>query len=230
MIARGDGSDVAPVWTPEQLVGPGRCAACGGALPLERRRHRLTCSVACRQRWGRLRKLPYHQAAARVWGFSPSDCWRTPPEVVADAATRLRVRRFELDAAALPLDAVAERSIGPWLDGRAQPWGPGPTWCNPPYSRLSGGLDPWARKARAEAARGVPVALLLPASVSAGWFGDLVDAGAQVVIYERRLSFIPPPGEAAGGARHDSALFLFGRVKSGIIRADRPTSGGRRAA
>lgn len=171
-----------------------------------------------------MRGLPYHEAAAKAWGFSPTDYWRTPPEIIADAARRLGVSGFELDAAALPLDAVAPAYIPPWRDGLVVKWGPGPTWCNPPYSRVAGGIEAWAHKAIAERRAGVPSALFLPAFVASSWFSDLVDAGARVILYEKRVNCLHPDGRRSRGVRHDSALFLLSpRVKAGMERADRPS-------
>ena len=83
------------------------------------------------------------------------DQWATPPALF-EALDR-EFGPFVLDAAALPGNAKCARFWTPAENGLAQPWGPGPTWCNPPYSDPG----PGSRKAVAEARAGTSRFLLL---------------------------------------------------------------------
>lgn len=61
-------------------------------------------------------------------------------------------------------------------------------WLNPPYGMIKG--NGFARKARAEAALGVRIVMLIPAAVATNWFADEVYGHALVIPIRPRLTFI----------------------------------------
>lgn len=127
------------------------------------------------------------------------DQWATPPALF-EALDR-EFGPFVLDAAALPGNAKCARFWTPAKNGLAQPWGPGPTWCNPPYSDPG----PWCRKAVAEARAGNFSVLLLPASTGSRWFQEDVAGKAAVRFLAGRVRFVGAPGPA----RFDSVIAIY---------------------
>lgn len=127
------------------------------------------------------------------------DQWATPPTLFQ--ALNAEFGPFVLDAAALPGNALCARRWTPADDGLAQRWGPGPTWCNPPYSQPG----PWCAKAVTEARAGVLAVLLLPVSTGAAWFRDHVADVAEVRFLAGRVRFVGAPGPA----RFDSLVAIY---------------------
>lgn len=118
------------------------------------------------------------------------DQWATPPALF-EALDR-EFGPFVLDAAALPGNAKCARFWTPAENGLAQPWGPGPTWCNPPYSDPG----PWCRKAVAEARAGNLSVLLLKSDTGTTWFQEDIAGQAEVIFLCPRVRFVGAPNQA----------------------------------
>jgi len=118
------------------------------------------------------------------------DQWATPPALF-EALDR-EFGPFVLDAAAFPGNAKCARFWTPAENGLAQPWGPGPTWCNPPYSDPG----PWCRKATAEALAGNLSVLLLKSDTGTAWFQDDIAGKAEVIFLRPRVRFVGAPNQA----------------------------------
>lgn len=114
--------------------------------------------------------------------------------------------KFDLDVAAAPHNAKAERFYTRADDGLAQDWTGERVWCNPPYSRLKGVMDlgDWVQKAWEEWHNGNArmVAMLVPANrVEQAWwqdhiepFRDRPDSPLRVEFQRSRMRFDMPPG------------------------------------
>jgi phage N-6-adenine-methyltransferase len=172
---------------------------------------------------------PRAERLAARWGLLPRDFWRTPPELV-DAVARELGGPFGLDAASAGDDAVAPRWITPEEDALRASWAAicparAPrAWCNPPYSRLGGGLLAWVEAAVRARDEGVAVALLVPPSTSTRYWRLLLREADEVLLLDQRVAFLDPnTGEAQKGNRGDSAVALFrpGRSRS-LVRAWHP--------
>jgi phage N-6-adenine-methyltransferase len=61
----------------------------------------------------------------------------------------------------------------------------GVIWCNPPFRDI----DPWVKKAAAEANPRTRIVMLVPASVGSNWYADHVEPHALVLPLNPRLSF-----------------------------------------
>lgn len=118
--------------------------------------------------------------------------WRTPTEFYHQLDQEFG---FALDAASEgPKNAYGEAWLTPDDNALWRSWGPGPTFCNPPYGPKVG---EWVEKAWREAGQGVTVVLLLPARVDTRWFHDYCLTGADEIRFVRgRLKFDDGPNSA----------------------------------
>lgn len=237
-----------PAAVGQLLLEHRRCWRCLGSLEHHRRGAR-TCSSACRTALYRHGPADWHEAMAACHGIEARDLWRTPRPVFHFYD---RAYGFALDAAACAQDHLAPWFIGPDLDALRTSWvqaagGPGrAAWCNPPYSRRAGGLAAWVEKARAEAAAGLDVVLLIPPATDAAYWSlvDLeVKAGrARVDLVRGRLAFRHPvTGERQDSNRGGSAVVHFWPVRrpdlagyhpvlASVLMAARPRTGAPRLA
>lgn len=79
---------------------------------------------------------------------------------------------FTVDVAAAAHNTKCDRFYTREQDGLAQPWAGERVWCNPPFSRI----EPWVRKAWAEHASTLGIAMLLPANrTEQKWWQRLVE-------------------------------------------------------
>jgi phage N-6-adenine-methyltransferase len=110
-------------------------------------------------------KARNHTQQVRKRGPNPAvDDRGTTPEMFAPLHERFR---FTIDVAAQPHNAKLPRFFTPEQDGLAQSWAGERVWCNPPYSDI----EPWVRKAWAEAPYCGVVVMLLPANrTEQGWW------------------------------------------------------------
>lgn len=202
-----------------------RCVTCDADLT-GRRPHARACSPACRAKAARNAQVPRAERLAARWGLLARDFWRTPPALVAAVAAELG-GPFGLDAASAGDDAVAPRWLTPDDDARAASWAracaPGMprAWCNPPYSRLGGGLLAWVEAAVRARDEGLAVALLVPPSTSTRYWQLLQGEADEVLLLSRRVAFLDPnTGEAQKGNRGDSAVALFRPgARRGLVRS-----------
>jgi len=150
--------------------------------------------------------------------------WRTPKRVLEPAYALQRGdkgyvgagRSFALDPFAarrgLSSHVVAEHFL--YEDRRrangggafAEPWKPlarlGLAWANPPYGRDI--LGACMRLQQAQAADGVWLVNLVPASTDVAWFHECWESAAQVCFYKGRIKFEDP---TASREKKNSALF-----------------------
>lgn len=118
----------------------------------------------------------------------------THPDHFAEFSRRLGP--FTLDVAAAPHNAKCDRYFTLEDDGLAQSWSGERVWCNPPYSAI----EPWVRKAWAEAYWTRGIVMLLPANrTEQRWWQDLVEpsrdvpgTGLHVEFLRGRMRFIMP--------------------------------------
>jgi site-specific DNA-methyltransferase (adenine-specific) len=109
--------------------------------------------------------------------------WQTPPEIFDPL---MREFNFDLDAAA---DAQTTRLPQYLNDALALDDWPGDRiWLNPPYGRK---LEPFVRRAAAEAAKGKLVVALIPFRCCAAWWHEAVIGRAtEVRCVRKRIKFI----------------------------------------
>lgn len=113
---------------------------------------------------------------------------------------------FDLDAAASAGNALCKRYLTEADNALTVAWRPAcAAWCNPPYTRRNGGLGAWLTKARAEAARGVTVVMLIPARVDASWWTRNVPHADEVRFIDGRLRF----DDGTENAPFPSAIVIF---------------------
>jgi phage N-6-adenine-methyltransferase len=152
------------------------------------------------------RKVPIQKP-----GHSKQD-YTTPKEFLEAVKKRLHISEFAIDLAASAENTVAEvfyteedDSLRPELKWD---WG-GWAWLNPPFAHI----EPWVKKAMIEAHLGAHIAMLVPASVGANWWGNFVEPHAYQVFLNGRLCFIPDWKEQGFGSPplypKDCALLLY---------------------
>jgi len=105
-----------------------------------------------------------------------------------------RFGEFTLDVAAAAHNAKCERYFDLETNGLSQSWAGERVWCNPPYSAI----EPWVRKAWAEAPLTRGIVMLLPANrTEQKWWQGLVEqrrdrpgSGLSVEFLPGRMRFI----------------------------------------
>ncbi len=119
--------------------------------------------------------------------MSDQERWCTPPEVFDPLMAEFN---FDLDAAA---DAQTHRVEWWMLESLKEGEWPGERiWLNPPYGRK---LEPFVRRACAEAQRGVTVVALIPFRCRAAWWHECVIGQAiEVRCVRKRIKFLRPDG------------------------------------
>lgn len=113
--------------------------------------------------------------------------WCTPPEIFDPLMAEFR---FDLDAAA---DAQTHR-VEPWLLEALKEGGwPGERiWLNPPYGRK---LEPFVRRAHAEAQAGKTIVALIPFRCRAAWWHEcIIGQAVEVRCVRKRIKFLRPDG------------------------------------
>lgn len=111
----------------------------------------------------------------------------TPPEVWEPLHAEFH---FELDAAA---DEQTTRLPRYLTDSLEIDWPAQRIWLNPPYGRK---LEPFVRKAAAEAAKGKLVVALIPFRCRAAWWHECVlGKASEVRCIRKRVDFLRPNGE-----------------------------------
>ena len=138
--------------------------------------------------------------------------WCTPPEIFLP---RMEEFQFDLDAAAdwetkrWTLSNFSANSLG------SGDWQGERVWLNPPYGRL---LEPFVRRAQAEAFKGKIVAALIPFRCRAAWWHECVLYHApEVRCYRKRIRFMRPDGTRGNSTMScDSCLVVWRGSWSGI--------------
>jgi len=113
--------------------------------------------------------------------------WRTPPEIFDPLNAEFH---FDLDAAA---DLELRQSALFLTDALAAYDWPGQRiWLNPPYGRK---LEPFVRRAAAEAAKGKLIVALIPFRCRAAWWHECVlGRASEVRCVRKRIRFLRPDG------------------------------------
>lgn len=129
--------------------------------------------------------------------------WETPHDLIADLEREYG--RFDLDVAASPHNAKADRYFTKADNGLAQEWR-GLCFMNPPYGREIG---KWVAKARAEAEAGrATVIALIPARTDTAYWHDHIFGVADDVLFLRgRVRF--SRGGQTGPAPFPSAVVIW---------------------
>ncbi len=116
-----------------------------------------------------------------------TDRWITPPEIFDPLMAEFS---FDLDAAADEETRRVPRFLSDALS--AEEWPGERIWLNPPYGRA---LEPFVRRAAAEAMKGKTVVALIPFRCRAGWWHDCVlDVATEVRCIRKRPRFLRPDG------------------------------------
>lgn len=116
--------------------------------------------------------------------------WRTPVEFYRQLDLEFG---FAFDAAADMDNAYGAKFYTADDNALWREWGPGPTFCNPPYGPK---LGEWVEKAWKEAGRGVTVVLLVPARTDTRWFHDYALRADEIRFVRGRLKFDDGPNSA----------------------------------
>ena len=132
--------------------------------------------------------------------------YQTPDDFLQAVKRRLGIFAFGLDIAASPSNAVAKRYFTKQDNALLQlSWkSPGKqwSWLNPPFGEIA----PFAARCLEDRRRqGAQIALLVPASVGANWWGASVHRKARVVFLNGRITFV---GETDPYPK-DCALVLY---------------------
>ena len=132
----------------------------------------------------------------------------TPDEFLVAVRRRLGIEAFAWDLSA----TRGENECSPFgcytleddaLAGDVSRWlFPGYCWLNPPFNNIS----PWVERAYHASQAGARVAMLIPASVGANWWGEWVEHKCQAIPLNGRITFV---GETDGYPK-DCALLLYG--------------------
>lgn len=141
--------------------------------------------------------------------------YQTPPELLMAVETRLGAP-LVWDLAATAENAVARQfyALEDGVDALGQRWateiydahrGRGWAWLNPPFADI----EPWAKKCTEQAAQGLNIAMLVPASVGANWWRYFVEPFAYVLHLNPRVTFV---GQAQGYPK-DCSLVLYTPVR-----------------
>jgi len=109
--------------------------------------------------------------------------WQTPPEIFEPL---MREFMFDLDAAADEQTTRLPRYL--WDALSLDDWPGKRIWLNPPYGRK---LEPFVRKACAEAAKGKLVVALIPFRCRAAWWHKcVIGQAAEVRCIRKRIKFV----------------------------------------
>jgi phage N-6-adenine-methyltransferase len=141
-----------------------------------------------------------------------ADCerWMTPPEIFDPL---MREFNFDLDAAADPQTKRVPRYL---VDALAPGDWPGERiWMNPPYGRK---LEPFVRRAAAEAAKGRVVVALIPFRCRAAWWHEcVIGFASEVRCVRKRIKFVRPDGTrgAFTGSCDSCIVVWYGRSENG---------------
>lgn len=142
-------------------------------------------------------------------GRSKQD-YATPPEFIAAVKSLLDISEFCIDLAADESNAQAIHYYTEEDDALVQDWTEwawgGWCWLNPPFANI----EPWAKKCKEAAQRGVFIAFLVPAAVGSNWFRDHVDTWAHVLLLNGRISF-----DGKAPYPKDCVLCLYGPMHQG---------------
>lgn len=126
---------------------------------------------------------------------------RSKQNVGTPPALLLAVRELLGGELTWDLAATAKNTVAPRYLGRGSPAGANALaaswhrlpraaadwiWLNPPF----GDIAPWAAKCAAEAWLGAAIALLVPASVGAEWYGAYVHGKAEPLALTPRVTFV----------------------------------------
>lgn len=122
--------------------------------------------------------------------------WATPPEVFDPLH---REFNFTLDPCATPETAKCQKFYTESDDGLTKSWAGERVFMNPPYGRE---VYAWTKKAREEAAAGVLVVGLLPASTDLAWWHNDVVGHAEVRYIRGRVRFLTGVRIARAGSSH----------------------------
>ena len=145
---------------------------------------------------------------------SEKERWCTPPEIFVP---RMQEFNFDLDAAA---DHATARFTLPNFSSQslnATEWQGERIWLNPPYGRK---LEPFVRRAQAEAFKGKLVAALIPFRCRADWWHSCVLYRApEVRCYRKRIRFLRPDGTRGDYTMScDSCLVVWRGPWSGVTQ------------
>lgn len=132
-----------------------------------------------------------------------SERWMTPPEIFDPLMDEFK---FDLDAAADSETARHPRFLTDSLT--LDDWPGERIWLNPPYGRK---LEPFVRKASAEAAKGKLVVALIPFRCRAAWWHEcVIGRAAEVRCIRKRVRFMRPDGSrGAFTGSCDSCLVIW---------------------
>ena len=137
--------------------------------------------------------------------------WQTPPEVFGPL---MKEFRFDLDAAAdeqttrLPNYLTDALNVADWPGDRI--------WLNPPYGRK---LEPFVRKAAAEAAKGKLVVALIPFRCRAAWWHEcVIGKAAEVRCIRKRIRFVRLDGSRPSltGSCDSCVVVWHGRFETAL--------------
>jgi phage N-6-adenine-methyltransferase len=116
-----------------------------------------------------------------------NESWRTPPEVFEPLNAEFK---FDLDAAATYENKLVPRYLHCALG--VMDWPGERIWLNPPYGRK---LEPFIRKAAAEADKGKLIVALIPFRCRAAWWHVAVlGRASEVRCVRKRIRFLRPDG------------------------------------
>ena len=135
---------------------------------------------------------------------SKTDLWATPETFFQQCVEEFGT--FDLDPAANPDNAKADRFYTESDNGLTQDWNAQLVWLNPPYGRVIGH---WVSKALAEFDKGNAgkIIMLLPARTDTKWFWSFYErSDVEVRFIKGRLKF----GGSKNSAPFPSCLVVIG--------------------
>jgi len=137
-----------------------------------------------------------------------SDEFGTPEGLFEDLSDEFGP--FDLDAAATFETSKCVRFITKEDDALKVPWTVGDrkrtrVFLNPPYSKKSGPIAAWVKKAHAESLDGRTVVCVLPADTTTGWWHETCLKHGEVRELKGRQQFVG----GKSGARFGTAIIIF---------------------
>jgi len=138
--------------------------------------------------------------------------WQTPPEIFDPL---MREFYFDLDAAADRETTRAQCFLTDSLN--VDDWPGKRIWLNPPYGRK---LEPFVRKAAAEAAKGKTVVALIPFRCRAAWWHEcVIDKAVEVRCIRKRPRFLRVDGSRPKlTSTCDSCIVVWRNTGHGLTR------------